>query len=62
MAKKHYIVFRRRARFLRLGVGLSYAYKTGGPVLKEDAKFRNINGFWLNTRKSNRWFLFRRVG
>lgn len=60
--RKHYQQFPRRYLAVRRGVGLSYAYKDGGPVLKEDATWRNINGFWLNTRRASRWFMFRRVG
>lgn len=43
------------------GVGLSYAYKGGGPILRDEKrKWRFINGFWIGARHRSIWFLFRR--
>jgi hypothetical protein len=41
--------------------GLSYAYPSGGPVLKEHATFSRINGVFFNTPITGCvWLLFRR--
>ena len=43
------------------GIGLSYATKNGGPVLKDQAqKWSYINGFWIGNRHRSVWILFRR--
>jgi hypothetical protein len=41
--------------------GLSYGTRSGGPVLVDNATWRNINGFYVNSRLIGCWWLlFRR--
>jgi hypothetical protein len=54
------LMFPRRTR-LYARVSLSHAHKGGGPVLKEEASWRTVNGFAFYTRKHHVWVLFRRV-
>jgi tRNA(Ile2) C34 agmatinyltransferase TiaS len=42
-------------------VSLAYATRNGGPVLKEESSWRDINGIAFYTRKHHVWVLFRRV-
>ena len=58
--EKKYVIVQRRSRLLRYGIGLSYAYANGFPVLKEDATAQNINGIWINTPWRCVWLRFRR--
>jgi hypothetical protein len=45
---------------LRLGVGVTYAEKNGGLVLRGETSWRKINGLWINTRWGCVWMSFRR--
>lgn len=50
----------KRYWLLRLGVGLAYAEKNGGSVLKTEKHWTKINCIWLNTKWGCYWFIFRR--
>jgi hypothetical protein len=59
------IKFNKRNLNLRTGIGLSYASKGGGPVLRDQSrwyKLTHINGFWINLPNSHYWILFWRQG
>jgi hypothetical protein len=52
----------KRGRYimLPLGIGVAYAEKNGGAVLKCDTHWTKINSIWLNTKWGCYWFIFRR--
>lgn len=45
---------------LRRGIGLFYAERDGGMVLRDQTSWRKICGFWVNTRWGCKWIQFRR--
>lgn len=50
----------KRYSMIRLGTGLIYAEKGGGPCLKTEVSWKKISGFWINTTKGCVWIYFRR--
>lgn len=51
----------KRYIMLPLGVGVTYAEKNGGLVLKTETTWRKINGIWINTNRGCLWLQFRRI-
>jgi hypothetical protein len=54
-------ITRYRSHGLYRGLTLTHAEKGGGPVLKDEASWRTINGLMVTFRGYNYMFLFRRV-
>lgn len=46
------------------GIRITHATPDGGPVFVDEASWRTVNGFVLNSRRLNRYvmILFRRTG
>lgn len=54
------IINRKPLRLWPYGVHWSYAEKGGGPVLRDNANWRKINGICISVPNFRIWFLFRR--
>lgn len=55
---KHY---RLKYHFTPYGIHWSHANERGGPVLREDVSWRNINGIWIGVPKHRLFIFFRRA-
>lgn len=58
--RKRWIIRQKPRMFGRWGINFSYAGPGGGPVLIENAIWRNINGLRVTVPAGTFWLLFRR--
>ena len=52
----------KRYIFLRQGIGVFYAEKGGGAVLRHETSWRKICGIWVNTPRGCWWIQVRNHG